>query len=73
MMRCPMIHNEEAVSVGASGASHQPRPVELPAAPLMASTENVPLVVQYMDDETFRRSLEKVASIHERLLAKLAE
>ena len=29
--------------------------------------------IRYMDDDTFRRSLDKVVNAHDRLLAKLAE
>ena len=47
-------------------AARQPEPAEPPV-------ESAPSVVLYVDDESFRRSLEKVATLHERLLAKLAE
>ena len=60
-----MIH-EDGTLTDAPPAARQPEPPKPPV-------ENAGLVVQYVDDEIFRRSLERVATLHERLLAKLSE
>ena len=56
-----MTRDENVVRTGTPLAARQPEPAE-------SSAENAPLVVQYVDDESFSRSLERVATLHERLL-----
>ena len=58
--------DKDGILTEAPLAARQPEPAEPPV-------ENAPLSVQYVDDENFRRRLERVATLHERLLAKLAE
>ena len=61
-----MNHEENGILADVPPAARQPEPVE----PAVA---DVTLAVQYVADEIFRRSLERVAKLHAQLLAKLAE
>ena len=61
-----MTREENGTLTAAPLAVRQPEPAE-------PSVADATVAVQYVKDESFRRSLEKIATLHEQLLAKLAE
>lgn len=64
----PADQNDTAVEGTTNGANgHHP---EATVEPRPASERPA---VRYMDDATFRRCLEKVVNVHDRLLAELAK